>query len=237
MIAPSRLVIELQVDAAVVDDDAGALAEGEPHLHLDAEVLLPERLAVQVVDEKSARAEEGVDPLAVGGRRVRREAAIQVVVSLVRRRGCGRALPEDLAGGAIDGEHFEAMFLAGATAASAGRRRTACRRRGGLGLLPGRNRRRQEEPVAPGDGRRVAASGDLDLPLHVRGVAPGDRRLTGGGTGVRRRRASAAMSRRQVSARRSRRRSKAKGGDPGANVCISACRNSGTLLVTSAPAA
>ena len=106
-----------------------------------------------------------------------------MVVSLVGRGSDGRVLPENLAGGAIDGENFEAMFLVGATA-TARATATGLRRRRSFARLPGRNCRRHEEAVAPGHRRRVTPSGDLDLPLHVGGVAPRDRRLARSDTGM-----------------------------------------------------
>src|SRR5918993_4968619 len=141
-------MIELQVDAAIIAHDAGPPAKGEPHLHLDAEVFLPEQLAVEVVDEKAARAEECVNPLAVGGGRIRREAAIEVVVSLVRRGSHRRVLPEDLASGAIDGEDLESMFLVGATATPGAAAPPGFRRRRSLASLLCGNCRCHEDTVA-----------------------------------------------------------------------------------------
>ena len=71
-----------------------AFAKGHPHPHLDAEVLLPDERALQVVDVDPARPEEREDVLAVGDGRVGGEAAVGRVEAFMGRGGRGRALPE-----------------------------------------------------------------------------------------------------------------------------------------------
>ena len=113
------LVIEQHDQPALVEDRPHALAELLEHAHLNVEVALPERRAVHVVGEQSARAERRVDPLAVGGRRVRGEAAVGGVITLVRDRGGGRLPPDDLARRAVESQDLEPLLFARACAAVA----------------------------------------------------------------------------------------------------------------------
>ena len=170
-------VIEVQQQPAVVQRQRRALAERHVHAHPDAEVLLPEELAVHVVGVEPAGAEEREHARAVGDRRVRREAAVDAVVALVRRGNRRGPLPQGLARGPIDGEHVEAVLEPGVRASAGASRRL--RRR----PLAGRYRRRQEHPVAGDDRRRVAAPRDLDLPADV-ARAPRQRRVPHGHAGI-----------------------------------------------------
>ena len=99
-------VIEQHEQAAVVQYRRRAFAERAVHAQLHAEVLLPDRLAVDRVDEQSARSEERVHALAVGDRRVRGETAVRAVVALVWRGDGCRALPEGAPGLAIEQAKF-----------------------------------------------------------------------------------------------------------------------------------
>ena len=105
-----------------------------------------------------------------------------MVIALVRCRGDRGLLPDDLAAGAIDREHLEAMFFAGARTAT--RPAPPARGRGDVRLLSRRHRRRQEQPVARRDGCGVPAAGNLSLPAHVRGVAPRQRHVRCRGPGM-----------------------------------------------------
>ena len=105
-----------------------------------------------------------------------------MVIALVRCRGDRGLLPDDLAAGAIDREHLEAMFFAGARTAT--RPAPPARGRGDVRLLSRRHRRRQEQPVARRDGCGVPAARNLSLPAHVRGVAPRQRHVRCRGPGM-----------------------------------------------------
>src|SRR5262249_23725280 len=111
----------------------------------DAEVLLPDELAVHVVAEDAWGAEGGEDVLAVGGAG-RRGVAVPVVRRLpghVLRRGL---LPQHLAVAAAPAEDVTPP----AAVVGAG----------------------QEDAVAPDDRRRVADAGQLRLPQDVLLLAP-----------------------------------------------------------------
>ena len=175
-----------------------ALAERVAH-EAGAEVGLPLQLAVEVVGVQPPRAEERVEPLAVGDRRPGGVGAVRQLVRLVRHRLAGDPPPRDGAGLAVerhDDELVPADLLrtpaastlagaspvatapAGATGARARLRRSPPRRRCGhrRGVADGYGGQ-QEHPVAPHDGRRRAAPGDLDLPGDVLGLAPRERRF------------------------------------------------------------
>ena len=185
-------VIEQQDQPPVVEHRPDAFAEGHEHSHLQAEVLLPDGPAGHVVGVDAARAEGRVDTLTVGGRRVRREAAVLLVIALVRRRGQRCLLPHHLAGEAIERDHLEAMLLAFAVAAAAAAPAAAaarpCLRLGAGRLRRGSTRRdgsRQEDAVAPDDRARMAPSRNLDFPRDIPRVAPLGRRAARRHPGVR----------------------------------------------------
>ena len=105
-----------------------------------------------------------------------------MVIALVRCHGGRGLLPDDLAAGAVEREHLEAMLFAGARPAT--RPAPPARDRGAVRLLSRRHRRRQEQPVARRDRRGVPASGNLSPPPHIRGVAPGQRHVRRRGPGM-----------------------------------------------------
>ena len=181
------LVVEHEDQLVAGEHGGHALAERHPHAQLHAEVLLPDERALEVVAVHAARPEEGVDVLAVGHGRVRGEAAVRVVPALVRHRRLRGALPEDLAGLAVEAEHVELVLHlrpapppgpmprpppggpGGAGAGGAAACRSARLDRG-----------RQEDEIAPHDGARVPEARDVRLPADVLGRAPGDRRVPDG---------------------------------------------------------
>ena len=179
-------VIEHEDELVAGEHGRHAFAEGHPHAHLHAEVLLPDQRALEVVAVHPARSEERVDVLAVGDRRVRGETAVLVVAAFVRRGRLRRALPEDLAGLAIEREHVERVLdlRTAAAARPAGRPAPPGRGAGGGGRRgcgrAGLDGRREEDVVAPDDRAGVAEARDVGLPLHVLGGAPGERRVAHG---------------------------------------------------------
>src|SRR5688500_9253928 len=88
---------------------------------------------------------------------------------LVGRRFGRRALPQHLAGLAIDGEDDEAMGLAWGDAAA--------RRMRILAGCPHGHGREQKYLITPDDRRRRPAARDLDLPANVLLLAPLERRV------------------------------------------------------------
>jgi len=176
----SLFVIEQRVQAAVIQDDGGALTELEAHVHRHAEVFLPDLLAVDVVGEQAARTEERVHTRAVGDGGVGREAAVNPVIAFVRHGGRSRPLPVRLSGLTIDRHDHEAVFDAGTGSPAWSATALGCLD------LSGRNRRRHEDAIAGDDWARKPASRDLDLPPDVRLVIPLQRCVSGGHAGVRR---------------------------------------------------
>ena len=85
---------------------------------LIAEVLAPLKIPGHVVTMQPARTEPGEDPLAVRDRRVRRVTVIRMV-ALVRHRIRRDALPECLAGLAVDAKQNKLMKLGRLLPASA----------------------------------------------------------------------------------------------------------------------
>ena len=152
------LVIPDDDQVVAVECGRGTFAELVAHL-LVAEVFLPDERPVHVVGVEAERLEEGEDMLAVGRRGARRPRTVVGMARLVRLRLARRALPGDLAGAAIDRVHDEAMCLSRRDAAARRVRRSAGCGRG--------NRGQHEEPVAPDDGRRGSAPGNLDLPANI----------------------------------------------------------------------
>src|SRR5262249_41920642 len=136
-----------------------------------AERLLPEQRAVHVVDEHALRFEPGVDALAVGDGGARRVRAVLGMRGFVWLLLDGRALPDGLAGLAIDREHDEAMSIARRDAAA---RLMRCGAR-----QPDRYSGEQKEAVAPDDRRGGSAAGHLHFPADVLRLAPLERRMRG----------------------------------------------------------
>src|SRR6185369_2229879 len=94
-------------EAVAVEDGRAALAELIAH-PLVAEILVPQQRAVHVVDVHALRLEPGVDATAVGDRGARRVGAVVLMTRFVRTLLARGALPDRLAGPAIDREHDEA---------------------------------------------------------------------------------------------------------------------------------
>ena len=148
----------------------------------DAEARDPARLpaplqvALEVVGVEPFRAEVGVDERAVGHGSGRREAAA-AVARVVGRSLPGGPLPQDAAARGVERHHLEGVLAVGAHAVGV-RELLALHdvldglRSGNDVALDGR---RQEDAVAPHDGRRVAAAGDGGLPEHVLRRAPLER--------------------------------------------------------------
>src|SRR5262249_27788409 len=94
------------------------------------------------------------------------------MIAFVRRRDFGNALPQQLSGLAVEAHQQELLFRlrtagsepepASPPACSFPTGRSGARRNGC----------RDENPVAPDYGRRVAASRDVRFPFDVFGVAP-----------------------------------------------------------------
>src|SRR5262249_23146610 len=132
-----------------------------------AQVLLPQFLAAKVVAVHASRAVADDDALAVGRRRRGAER-----VGVVRRflLGIGHVLlPEHFPVGAAQAP--ERSRVRGSRTAAWRSRRPV--------LLVGRLR--QEDAVAPDDGRRVALVRQRHFPLHVFLVTPGQRQVGLGG--------------------------------------------------------
>ncbi len=178
------LVVPVDHQGVAGEGRRGALAEAVARRHV-AEVALPERLALAVQAVDPARAEVRPDPLAVGNRRGRRPGAVGVG-ALVRLGLEHRALPDRLAGGAVERQDDEAHLAVGSHAAlaalarrGAGSGRPGCRRRPNGGRL-GVDRRQQIDAVAPDHRRGMAAARDRHLVADVRRLAPGRRRVAMG---------------------------------------------------------
>jgi hypothetical protein len=121
------------------------------HAHAQGgELLLPYQLPVQGVAVQTARTEEGVDVLAVRDGAVGGEAAVTIVVPLVRRGNRGDAFPEHFAGVAVQAQHDELVLDPGSGAA-AGAAPLRLRSRFGCGT-PGGHGGGDENFVAPDDG-------------------------------------------------------------------------------------
>ena len=201
--AGAVLVVAVDDEGVPVKRGRAAFAEAHRHAHL-AQVLVPERLAVQVIAIQAARAEVGVKMFAIGEARGRGEAALALAIAFMRNLLTRHLLPKHFAGLTVQAQNGELIDFrrlgAGAEAASAflppcrpvrpvpsgavHRRSRGGRWRllAGLGgfrldLLAGGDRGLDEDPVVPDDGRGVAAAGNLHLPFDVVGLAPGGGRI------------------------------------------------------------
>src|SRR4029453_8390949 len=111
--------------------------------------------------------EVGVDPLAVGHRRLGGKAVLQMVRAL-RLTPMHLPRPADLAGFEVDAVHHPAM-LAGRWCGSASVQVNADPR---LLLIDHRNNRGDEDAVTPDDRRAPAEPWDVGLPGNVFRLAP-----------------------------------------------------------------
>ena len=165
------LVVPVDDQRVAVQGGRAALAVRvlDPHV---AQVGLPHQEALQVEGVESARAEEREHVLAVRHGRARGEAGREVR-AFVRQLLARRTLPQDLARGAAERQHAEALATRDRRiVVRAGRQ---VRRR--FELVTDGDRRRQEQALAPDHRRRVTAAGKGDLPAHVLILAPGHGRI------------------------------------------------------------
>ena len=160
---PRPFVIDADDEAIAVEHGRRSFAELQPDLHLDAEVLLPERPAVDVVGVQTPRAEERIHAFPVGRRGVGGETAVQPVVAFVRCGGRRGLLPEDLARRTVEREDIEPVLDAGSRAAARSPSAPFGRSRR-LSRLRSRDRRRQEDAIACDDGARVPPALDFYFP-------------------------------------------------------------------------
>ena len=89
-------MIEQQQQSVAFERGPGAFAECVEHAQLDAEVVFPDFVAVEIVAVHAAGSEEGDHMFAVGDRRIRREAAVLRMIALMRRGDVRDAFPQKL---------------------------------------------------------------------------------------------------------------------------------------------
>ena len=138
---------------------------------IGADGVRPYRRAVHVEGEDADVAEVGVDPLAIGDRRLGGKAVLEVPRAL-RRAAMDLALPADFSGVDIEAVDHPAVLARRRVHPSSVEIDAGAR----LLLLGQRDHGRDEDPVAPDDRRAPAESGDVGLPGHVLGLAPAIRK-------------------------------------------------------------
>ena len=183
-----RVVVD-DVQAIVVEDGRSGHTESQHGLER-ANVFGPDDLAThrESADESDA-AEIHIYALAVGDRRFRREAVLEVFFDR-GRRAVQLTLPDNFSRIEVDGVDHPSMLCQGSTRAVVVAR--VVKPSDGRFLFARADGRSDEDVVVPHDRRAPAQTGYVDLPGDVLGSAPGvgQRRIVGNGAGIRAAKAS-----------------------------------------------